>query len=181
MVEGAMVSGVMFWLSGSTSEILAAGMKDLKRARLFGDQTAGAALPSTFEKLPTGDGFQYVLGDLTSTSGFRIEGQGVKPDVLVEPTRAQLLTGRDAVRAGGPIVHGRGLRALDRVGQWRVLAAVASPVVVQFAGVQRKARTRWWWSRRLFAPVAPDRPPGISMSLRRHQSCRRNLTQQQHG
>lgn len=86
-------------LSGSTSEILAAGMKDLKRARLFGDQTAGAALPSTFEKLPTGDGFQYVLGDLTSTSGFRIEGQGVKPDVLVEPTRAQLLTGRDAVRA----------------------------------------------------------------------------------
>ena len=43
--------------SASTSEIFAGGMQDLKRARIFGTHTAGAALPSMFERLPDGDGF----------------------------------------------------------------------------------------------------------------------------
>jgi carboxyl-terminal processing protease len=43
--------------SASTSEIMAEGLKDLGRARIFGSRTAAAALPSVFEKLPNGDGF----------------------------------------------------------------------------------------------------------------------------
>jgi carboxyl-terminal processing protease len=55
--------------TASTSEIFAGGMKDLGRARIFGSRTAGAALPSVFEKLPNGDGFQYAVANYTSESG----------------------------------------------------------------------------------------------------------------
>lgn len=81
--------------SASTSEIFAGGMKDLGRARLFGTRTAGAALPSAFEKLPNGDGFQYAVANYISEGGKPLEGIGVGPDVEVAPTRAALLAGRD--------------------------------------------------------------------------------------
>lgn len=84
-------------LSASTSEILAAGLRDLGRGRLFGGRTAGAALPSAIEKLPNGDGFQYAFADYLSDGGARLEGIGVAPDVTVELRRDLLLAGRDPV------------------------------------------------------------------------------------
>jgi carboxyl-terminal processing protease len=81
--------------SVSTSEILAGGLKDLKRARIFGSRTAGAALPSVVERLPNGDGFQYAIADYVSAGGQRLEGAGVKPDVEAPLTRKALLSGRD--------------------------------------------------------------------------------------
>jgi carboxyl-terminal processing protease len=83
--------------SASTAEIFAGGMKDLGRARIFGTRTAGAALPSVFEKLPNGDGFQYAIANYVSEGGKPLEGNGVTPDEEVRPTRAQLLAGRDPV------------------------------------------------------------------------------------
>jgi len=81
--------------SGSTSEIFAGGMKDLKRARIFGARTAGAALPSVFEKLPNNDGFQYAIANYVSQGGKPLEGNGVIPDEEVPLTRQALLAGRD--------------------------------------------------------------------------------------
>lgn len=83
--------------SASTSEILAGGLQDLKRARIFGVRTAGAALPSDIIRLPDGDGFQYPQASYTSVSGKVLEGAGVTPDVVVEQTREALLAGRDLV------------------------------------------------------------------------------------
>src|SRR5205814_10495146 len=83
-------------LSASTSEIFAGGMQDLKRARIFGTRTAGAALPSFIEKLPNGDGFQCATADYISEGGRRLEGVGVAPDVEAGPSRELLLAGRDA-------------------------------------------------------------------------------------
>ena len=83
--------------SASTSEIFAGGMQDLKRARVFGVRTAGAALPSDIVRLPNGDGFQYPQASYTSVSGKVLEGAGVTPDVIVEQTREALLAGRDLV------------------------------------------------------------------------------------
>ena len=40
--------------SASTSEIFAAGLQELARAVVVGERTAGAALPSFFQRLPTG-------------------------------------------------------------------------------------------------------------------------------
>ena len=81
--------------SASTSEILAEGLKDLRRARIFGSRTAAAALPSMFEKLPNGDGFQYAIANYISEGGKTLEGLGVTPDVETPLTRQALLEGRD--------------------------------------------------------------------------------------
>jgi carboxyl-terminal processing protease len=81
--------------SASTSEIMAEGLKDLGRARIFGSHTAGAALPSLFEKLPDGDGFQYAIANYISEGGQPLEGLGVTPDVETPITREALLAGKD--------------------------------------------------------------------------------------
>jgi carboxyl-terminal processing protease len=81
--------------SASTSEIMAEGLKDLGRARIFGTRTAAAALPSVFEKLPNGDGFQYAIANYISEGGKPLEGLGVTPDVETPLTREALLEGKD--------------------------------------------------------------------------------------
>ena len=81
--------------SASTSEIMAEGLKDLGRARIFGTRTAAAALPSLFEKLPNGDGFQYAIANYISEGGKPLEGLGVTPDVETPITREALLAGKD--------------------------------------------------------------------------------------
>jgi carboxyl-terminal processing protease len=83
--------------SASTSEILAGGLQDLKRARIFGVRTAAAALPSDIIRLTNGDGFQYAQASYTSESGKVLEGEGVTPDVVVRQTREALAAGRDLV------------------------------------------------------------------------------------
>jgi carboxyl-terminal processing protease len=84
-------------LSASTSEILAGGLKDLGRARIYGTKTAAAALPSNFERLPNGDGFQFAVANYISEGGKPLEGLGVTPDQEVRLTREELLAGRDPV------------------------------------------------------------------------------------
>lgn len=79
----------------STSEILAGGMQDLKRARIFGVQTGGAALPSVIQVLPSGDAMQFAIADYVSANGRHLEGEGVSPDEVVKPTRTRLLNGHD--------------------------------------------------------------------------------------
>jgi carboxyl-terminal processing protease len=81
--------------SASTSEIMAEGLKDLGRARIFGTRTAAAALPSVFAKLPNGDGFQYAIANYISGGGKPLEGLGVTPDVEAPLTRQALLAGKD--------------------------------------------------------------------------------------
>ncbi len=77
--------------SASTTEILAQGMQDLKRARIFGSRTAAAALPSDIIRLPNGDRFQFAEASYTSVGGKVLEGAGVTPDVEVRAA-----AGRDA-------------------------------------------------------------------------------------
>ncbi len=84
-------------LSMSTSEILAGGLKDLARAKVFGVRTPGAALPSRVDILPNGDAFQYAFANYIAVGGKPLEGLGVVPDVEVPLTRTALLAGRDPV------------------------------------------------------------------------------------
>lgn len=82
--------------SASTSEIFAAGMQEIGRAKVIGERSAGAVLPSVFEILPTGAIFQYAVSDYKSPKNILIEKRGVIPDVEVGTTRRMLLEGRDA-------------------------------------------------------------------------------------
>ena len=85
-------------LSISTTEIFVAGMQELGRARVFGVQTSGQALPSVPERLPNGDILYHAIADFTSPSGKPIEGAGVRPDTKAPLTRKALLAGFDPAR-----------------------------------------------------------------------------------
>ncbi len=81
----------------SSAEILSGGLQDLKLARVFGNRTAGLALPSVITKLPNGDGFQYAMANYLSASGKSLELDGVMPDELIPLTRTALLADPDPV------------------------------------------------------------------------------------
>lgn len=83
------------YATGSTSEVFAAGLQETGRAKVIGETTAGAVLPSLFEKLPDGALFQYAVADYKSPKKILIEGRGVIPDKEVKLTRPSLLENRD--------------------------------------------------------------------------------------
>jgi carboxyl-terminal processing protease len=83
-------------MSASTSEIFAAGMQRIGRARVFGERSAGAALPALMERLPSGDVFVHAVADFTDPNGRRIEGSGAVPDEIVPLKVSDLEKGRDA-------------------------------------------------------------------------------------
>jgi len=83
-------------LSASTSEMFAAAMQSIGRARVFGERTAGQALPAVATRLPTGDVLMHVVADFVAPDGRRIEGHGVAPDEVVPLTQRDLVAGRDA-------------------------------------------------------------------------------------
>jgi carboxyl-terminal processing protease len=63
---------------------------------IIGERSAGACLPSYFQKLPTGALFQFAIADFRTPKGILIEGRGVIPDVELKWNRASLLAGSDA-------------------------------------------------------------------------------------
>ena len=81
--------------TGSTSEVFAAGLQEAGRSAVVGETSAGAVLPSVFEKLPTGATFQYPVADYRTPSNILVEGRGVIPDRTVYQTVRSLLAGRD--------------------------------------------------------------------------------------
>lgn len=83
-------------MTASTSEIFAAGMQRIGRARVFGERSAGAALPALMERLPSGDVFVHAVADFTDPNGRRIEGSGAVPDEIVRLRASDIAAGRDA-------------------------------------------------------------------------------------
>ena len=82
-------------MCASTCEILAAGLADIGRATTFGTRTAGAALPSLIEPLPSGDLLQYATANYVLADGKPLEGAGLAPMVEVQLDPAKLRAGRD--------------------------------------------------------------------------------------
>lgn len=82
-------------MSASTSEFFAAGLQALGRARVFGEVSAGQALPSLMVRLPNGDVLMHPIADHLDAAGRRVEGIGVRPDVLAPLRAADLRAGRD--------------------------------------------------------------------------------------
>ena len=82
--------------SASTTEIFAGGLQHLGRARIFGERTAGAALPAVMTPLPNGDVFLHAFADYRLPDGTALEASGVRPDGARPYDRA------DYAREGDP-------------------------------------------------------------------------------
>lgn len=83
--------------TASTSEIFSAGMQSIGRARVFGETSAGAALPAQMNRLPNGDVLLHAFADFILPGGESVEGTGVLPDTAIELSRQQLIGGGDPV------------------------------------------------------------------------------------
>ncbi len=79
----------------SAGEMFASGLQEAGRATLVGERSAGNTLPSAIKKLPTGALFQYGFANYETQSGYRLEGQGVSPNITVGLSRKGLLRGSD--------------------------------------------------------------------------------------
>ena len=82
--------------SASASELLAAGLQDIGRARIVGQRTCGCLLGFLgYATVPGGGELAYSEIGMISPRGRRIEREGVIPDVEVAVTREDLAHGRD--------------------------------------------------------------------------------------
>lgn len=74
--------------SASASEIVAAALREHKRATLIGVPTYGKGSVQTFLDLEDGSGLKLTTSRYLTPSGKTLEGQGLKPDLLVEAFEA---------------------------------------------------------------------------------------------
>ena len=81
--------------TASTSEVFGAGVQQLGRARVFGRNSMGAALPAHTAKLPNGDVFMYAVANFIGPAGESLEGTGVVPDEHVVLTQDRLADEKD--------------------------------------------------------------------------------------
>jgi len=94
-------------LTASASECFAGALQSIGRARVFGRQTMGQALPASTKGLPNGDVLLHAIGDFVTATGRTLEGVGVVPDEVVALSPERLAAG------GDPVVEAA-LRWLDR-------------------------------------------------------------------
>lgn len=78
--------------SASASEIVAAALKENKRATLIGVPTYGKGSVQTFLDLEDGSGLKLTTSRYLTPSGATLEGQGIEPDVLVEAFEAMVVS-----------------------------------------------------------------------------------------
>ena len=81
--------------TASAAEIFAAVLQDHGRATIVGRKTPGAVLASRFYRLPDGGELQLSREDYVAPMGRRIEGQGIKPDIVVPRTLDDVRRGID--------------------------------------------------------------------------------------
>jgi len=71
--------------SASASEILAGAVKDHGAGRLVGQRTFGKGLVQAMVTLKDGSGLRYTRSSYYTPSGTNIQGEGIEPDIVVEP------------------------------------------------------------------------------------------------
>lgn len=86
-------------LTASASECFAGALQSLGRVHVFGTRSMGQALPASTQRLANGDVLLHAVGDFVTSTGQRIEGAGVVPDVEVPLDPAALASGRNALQA----------------------------------------------------------------------------------
>ena len=96
--------------TASAAEILAAALQETRRARVVGEHTCGCVLAiRRRHTLPDGGLLDISEMDFRTARHTRLEGRGITPDELVQPTRRDISDGRDpALERAIDILKGKG-------------------------------------------------------------------------
>lgn len=86
--------------SASGAELFAAFVQEQRRGPIVGGKTAGAVVGSRFYDLPDGGRLGVGVVAFRTGAGTVLEGFGVTPDVVVEPSEADLRAGLDPMLTG---------------------------------------------------------------------------------
>ena len=81
--------------SASGSEVMAGALQDLGRAKVIGETSFGKGTVNRFVALSDGGALYVSIGRWFTPKGTQIEGSGIKPDVEVIPTDADIDAERD--------------------------------------------------------------------------------------
>ncbi len=81
--------------SASASEIFSGAMKDNNRALIVGEKSFGKGLVQEINKLPEGSGCNITIQRYLTPSGSDIHKKGIKPDIVVKFTDADIQAKRD--------------------------------------------------------------------------------------
>ncbi len=82
--------------SASASEILAAALKDNKRAIIVGEKTFGKGLVQKVFSLPNKTGMNLTIAKYLTPNGTNINKKGVTPDYIVNLTHNDLINNNDS-------------------------------------------------------------------------------------
>ncbi len=100
--------------SASASEIVAAALREHKRATLIGVPTYGKGSVQTFLDLGDGSGLKLTTSRYLTPSGKTLEGQGLEPDVLVEAFEALVVSPSSKIAKTPTVLGMPGLNKTQR-------------------------------------------------------------------
>lgn len=83
-LEGFPIIVIMNEYSASASEILAGALQDHKRALILGARSYGKGSVQSVVKLGDGSGLKLTVARYYTPNGTEIQGEGIKPDILVD-------------------------------------------------------------------------------------------------
>ncbi len=86
--------------SASASEVVAGALQDSGRAQVVGTQTYGKGSVQSIIELPGGAGLKLTVSLYYTPNGRSIHGEGITPDLVVEPLDAAVATDGSAVTVG---------------------------------------------------------------------------------
>ncbi len=81
--------------SASSSEFLALAVHDFNLGKVVGKKTAGALGHTAAYPLGDGTAISVTVDEYESKSGLKVNGVGVSPDLAIDRTIEDLVTGRD--------------------------------------------------------------------------------------
>jgi carboxyl-terminal processing protease len=87
--DGALAMPVVLLVSNGTAnaaEVFASALVGAKRGTLVGEPTAGLAARQRLVRLPEGHGLWMTYARYLQADGKPLHGQGLRPEILVEPT-----------------------------------------------------------------------------------------------
>lgn len=123
--------------SASASEVLAAALRDNKRAQIVGSRTFGKGSVQTVLPLDNGDAVKITTARYYTPSGKSIQARGIDPDVVLKPDGAVKSTQGGMISEADLPGHLRGEQEASGVGIGDVLEGDA-PIAAALAVLKKQ-------------------------------------------